>query len=196
MIHASKRQSVWRWGNMVLLLGGLYSAPLQAECRVDNSFGAATHFLVNGLINKPEPEAVFDVQGDQVGAGNLLLTTTVNNKGGNKTLANHMRFRLRVKSSSSGGVTMYADSSAGLSCVNCAGSVSIPFSKIGWTVGSASETRGSQPASAYFNNGTQTWITGNRNTDSVFNLQFNFMNDTIYPAGTYKGTFQTRGVPH
>lgn len=183
------------------LLSGIASAFMLfthagwAACVVDQNLGNATHFLVNGLINKPVPEAVFNISSERLGDGSIIPTTTVNNPGGSKTLTNHMRFRLNVKNKSRTPMAMIADSSAGLSCVDCASSVVIPFSKVSWAVGSAIETKGPQPVAAAFNAGQQTWITADPKQDSVFNLQFNFKNDAIYPAGTYKGTFLTRGVP-
>lgn len=183
-----------------------------AECRIGGDFTGATHLLVNGSDDVLIPEIVFDVPENRLGDGNIVISDTVNNGGSSQTLANHVRFRLQVARKTLldldliDGVTLFADSSTGLSCTNCASSVTIPFSKIGWNSSIATESRGLSPTPGTFSGGTQQWLFAAKpllptlpvlpiENNNVFNLQFHFANDEIYPAGTYKGQFLTRGVP-
>lgn len=167
-----------------------------AQCWPENTDnGKADYYLVNGVVNQPIPEIVFDLPGNSLGTGGRIVSTTVNNRGNSNTLANHVRFRLTALNSSTRRILMSANSSTPLTCTTCSSSVAIPFSKIGWQENPTNETKGSVPADGQFNNGSQTWISANPKDDSIFNLQFDFLNDTVYPAGTYTGTFHTRGTP-
>lgn len=180
-----------------MTIGGLlFSSPVTwAYCKYNGGLSQTYHFLVNGLIHKPVPEVVFNIAGDSVGDGVSKISTTVNSAGGSKTLNNHVRFRLRQSQHYSYARKIKVVSSTPLSCVTCSSNITIPFSDFTWiTNTSSSEHKGNYPSAGRFNNSTQTWIShGSGKQDSIFNLQFSFDNDVIYPAGTYQGTFQTQG---
>lgn len=197
----------WRrkGGSCKVLLTGVLLWPviLEAECRITGDFTNAVYSLTNGVAGMAEPEVVFQLSGANLGDGNPVASGMVINSG--STLANHVRFRLNIKEK--GEVHMPAISSAPLSCINCASNTTIPFTSIGWEEGISANTLGQSPGSGQFVAGTQTWITGrknnngtnnngNKDADSIFHLRFNFANDQIYPAGTYKGAFFTRGEPN
>ncbi len=196
---------VWkiRYCLIPVLLGCLlYPLTLSAACWLDDSSppsAVATHVLVNGKNKKPAPEILFKVPGAGVGDSSLVLPDTITNAGNPATLNKHVRFRLGVRDESTTGVRMYFDSSAPLNCVGCSSNVSIPFTKFSWTVGSgdANNTGGPQPSAGAFTGGEQSmiYVAESNHTLGAFNLQFNFMNDEVYPAGTYKGTFFSRGKP-
>lgn len=180
----------------LVLLALLPMPSAWAQCWPENTDnGKADYFLANGIVNQPIPEIIFDLPSNSIGSGGRIISTTVNNRGGNQTLTNHVRFRLSVSNKTTRRIVMSADSTTPLSCTTCSSSVTIPFSKIGWQENNANETKGSAPADGQFNNGIQTWVSANPKDDHVFNLQFDFLNDTIYPAGTYTGEFRTRGTP-
>lgn len=182
------------WKLFLLSVSLLFISSANAECRIDDNFGNATHFLVNGVINKPVPEVIFEIPYNEVGSGNAIASTSVQNEGGNKTQADHIRFRLRTKNSSSDDVDFLADSSASLNCINCSSSVNVPFSDFFWVEGTV-EKKGTSPGVDRFSDNEQFWFTSNRGTNNIFNLRFYFDNDEILPAGTYEGTLTTRGRP-
>lgn len=173
----------------------IISNPLFAACLIDRSFGSATHFLVNGLVNKPVPEIIFNVPYNQVGNQQALESSNVLNNGGNNTLPNHVRFRLRVKNKSSDHVKFLIDSSSPLSCINCAEAITIPFSSFSWVEGNARETTGKSPSANHFNDNELPSFTANKGSENIFNLKFSFDNSEILPAGTYEGEFKTIGRP-
>ena len=100
----------------------LVSAPALAKCLINNQFGDATHFLVNGMWlpkgGHPRPEIRFKVPGAGVGNG-IVYPDSVSHAGDGGTAALHVRLRLNAKSNSPAGVTMYFDSSNPLSCGGC-----------------------------------------------------------------------------
>lgn len=179
----------------VWAFGCLFMSAVHAECRINDPFGAATHYLVNGRWHTPSPEITFKVPGSGVGNGIPVIPDSISFAGNNRTLANHVRFRLAVKKKSATGARMYMDSSTPLSCTNCASTVSIPFSTISWTEGNATETKGNTPGDGQFADGVQSLIYGAQKSDNIFNLQFNFANSQVLPAGIYEGEFLTRGIP-
>jgi hypothetical protein len=185
---------------VLLVFASVFSPFVGADCRVDKSFGQATHFLVNGLINKPVPEVSVEVPYNEIGSGNAIAST-VQHRGGNQTLADHARFRLRVKNKSSDKVDFLVDSSSTLNCTNCSSAISVPFSDFFWVEGKATETKGNAPGVNRFSDSEQYWFTGdnitqgNKGSDSVFNLRFYFDNTEVLPAGTYEGTVKTIGRP-
>jgi hypothetical protein len=100
-----------------------------------------------------------------------------------------------VSDRTSRSVAWQTDSATPLSCTNCASSVTMPFSALGWAANRAPESVGTPPANGRFNDGQQTWLVAPPNTETVVNLQFDFLNDKVYPAGVYQGEFQTIGRP-
>ncbi|MCB1638514.1 MAG: hypothetical protein KDI15_06685 [Thiothrix sp.] len=185
-----------RLWHVALLLAGLMSLQqtVQAECREDSGWGGADHALVNGFLNRAVPEVHFLVPGDVVGNGTVITPYSTVAAGGGGTPPNHVRFRQQVKRNTRT-IAMQVDSSGVLQCTNCSTTASIPLSKLSWTVDPGTSSGSAVPTNGRFNNSVQTWITSQPGDDSTFNLQFDFMNDTIYPAGTYEGVFLTRGVP-
>lgn len=192
------------WTKVLLLsAASLASSYVYAKCWPENTDrGNAEYFLVNGRINKPTPEIVFDIPGSNIGGGGRIASTLVNNSG-NASRPNEVRFRLSTKklaqtNNGNGGgenrsINLYVDSTSPLTCTNCAGTVTIPLSKIGWQT---SSTNGSSaPADGQFNNGQQFWLNAQEGEDHIFFLEFDFLNDTVYPAGTYTGAFHTQGEP-
>lgn len=177
-----------------LLISLPFTPPLYAQCTLNGTTNQMAHFLVNGRW-KDQPEVIFKVPGASVGNGIAVSPDSVINDGNGNTLPKHLRFRLRVHRRSSTGVRMYMDSGLPLSCTTCASAVNVPFSKISWTEGTATETTGITPGNGQFNDGVQSLIYAGSNTNNIFNLQFNFANDTVLPAGVYTGEFLTRGVP-
>lgn len=168
----------------------LFTSPSHAQCTVNGNYNKGSHFLVNGRWNESYPEVTFKVPGASVGNGVAVSPdSTINAAASN----DYVRFRLRVLNRSKSDVDMYMDSSIPLSCVSCASSVTFPFSKISWTQGLGST--GTTPGNGQFNSGVQNLISAAKGTDNVFNLHFNFANDTVLPAGVYTGEFQTRGIP-
>lgn len=161
-----------------------------ATCHINGYYGDGTHFLVNGRWKELQPEIFFSVPGAALGNGTPVAPYNINNSASTNE---RLRFRLNVDANSSAGVRMYFDSSAPLSCVDCSSVVSIPFSELSWT--RASSQRGASPGDGQLNGGVQSLIYAAKKTDNVFLLQFNFANSQVYPAGTYKGTFHTRGIP-
>lgn len=164
-----------------------------AQCWYNNSDGGeAEYFLVNGRNKLPDPEIIFDIPGSSIGDGGSIAPTTINNPG-SAGRPDKVRFRLDTQQMPSwfGPLTLYADSSSELVCANCSSSVTIPFSKISWLT---EQRQGNSPANGQFNDGQMVWINAPYDTNNVFFLEFNFLNDTVYPAGTYNGEFLTRGM--
>lgn len=175
-------------------LFALSSNAAYAQCWLNNNDNnRANYFLVNGIINQPDPEIIFDLPGNSLGSGGWISTSRIINPGANNR-PDEVRFRINTQAMPNKGplVLMAVDSSAPLSCINCASRVTIPLSKIGWQ---AAGNTGNTPSDGSFNNGQQTWLAAPANTDHLFFMQFDFLNDTVYPAGTYKGEFYTQGIP-
>ncbi|HPQ94472.1 MAG: hypothetical protein KDI44_05400 [Thiothrix sp.] len=181
-------------GRVVWVLAGLLglSPPGQAACWMDSGWPNADHALVNGFLDQAVPEIHFLVPGDAVGNGMTIAPSAIVNSG--IAAPDQIRFRhlLRLKSRA---VAMQVDSTQALQCTSCSMGASIPLSRLSWSVDTGTSTGSAVPADGSFNNSVQTWITSQPGDDSTFNLRFDFMNDTIYPAGTYEGQFLTRGVP-
>lgn len=171
-----------------------FASQAQAQCWLNNTDNnKADYFMVNGLINLADPEIIFDLPGDSLGNGSYIPTSSILNPG-NDNRPDEVRFRLDTQDmpNKNSSVVMSAYSGTPLTCTNCSSTVNIPLSKIYWQ---SSLNTGSQPADGNFNGGLQTWITAPAKTNNLFFLQFDFLNDTVYPAGTYTGEFYTRGVP-
>lgn len=171
-----------------------FSLPTWAACKYNGGLKNTYHFLVNGLVDKPVPEIVFNVAGSHVGLGSMI-SSTVNHEGGGYTIPNHVRFRLRQNKHGSKARHFYVKSALPLSCINCSSTVTIPLSKLSWLTNTSSrEHKGYHPSAGSFNDtNSQVWFsTPSGKNDSIFNVQFSFDNDVIYPAGTYEGRFQTR----
>lgn len=179
---------------LVVVLLVSCSVPAWAVCKYNGGLSNTYHFLVNGLINKPVPEIIFNVAGNNVGLG-AMVSSSVSSEGGGYTLANHIRFRLKQNKNGARARHFYVKSSTPLSCTTCSANVTIPLSSLSWQVNTASaEHRGYYPAAGSFNNtNNQIWFsTPSGKNDSVFNAEFSFDNNVIYPAGTYEGAFRTR----
>lgn len=180
----------------VLLVAALHTVDATAQCWGANGGEKLMHFsLINGIDISPTPEISFNLLGDRLGDGNTYVSSSVQNGGGVNTLPNHVRFRLHVTERTTRSVALQTDSSTPLSCATCASSVSLPFSALGWRVNRSTESKGLTVASGRFNNGQQTWMVSPPNTESIINLQFDFLNNTVYPAGVYTGEFNTIGRP-
>ena len=106
-------------------------------------------------------------------------------------------------------VTLQVDSSSGLTCATSTscGTTIIPFSKISWTSNGSSSSTGdiqngtftgsaNQQIASFDANATTCtfWIifcfawAYQSNAMNATTLTFTYANDTLYPAGTYKGT--------
>lgn len=90
-------------------------------------------------------------------------------------------------------ITVYADSAAGMSCqsVSSCGATTIPFSAVGWTVGSLNSPGGlpvfDMPAGSFSGSDSQT-VASFKPAQRLSNtLSFKYANTTVYPAGTYRG---------
>lgn len=151
--------------------------------------------IINGLATGGTPAVTFNLPGNALGDGNYYVSSSVTHAGSAQTLPNHVRFRLNVLAIAGiRPVTWQVDSSQPLVCTTCSGSVTLPFAQLGWTVNRSAESVGPAPANARFNNSTQTWLTTPSSlsgADSLINLQFDFLNDQVYPAGRYEGEFYT-----
>lgn len=185
-------------GSVLLLLASLKG--VQAACTTNPTAtyisGQPVAFsIINGLATGGTPAVTFNLPGNALGDGNNYVSTSVSNAGSTQTLPDHVRFRLNVLAIAGiRPVTWQVDSSQPLICTTCSSSVTLPFSQLGWTVNRSPESLGPAPANARFNNSTQTWLTTPSSltgADSLINLQFDFLNDRVYPAGRYEGEFYT-----
>ncbi|WGZ94726.1 MAG: hypothetical protein QJT81_01665 [Candidatus Thiothrix putei] len=178
----------------VVLASTLHTSIAKALCWGANGGEHLMHFsIINGLATNPAPEIIFNLPGDRLGDGNNYVSSNVLNRGGVNTLPNHVRFRLHVTERTTRSIVLQADSSDPLSCTTCTSSVTMPFSALGWTVNRATESTGLTVANGRFNNGQQTWMVSPPKTESIVNLEFDFLNSKVYPAGVYKGEFKTIG---
>lgn len=185
-------------GIALLLFAGLQEAHAACTTHPTATFigGQPVAFsIINGTAEGGTPAVTFDLPGNALGDGNNYVSTSVSNAGSTRTLPNHVRFRLNVLAIAGiRPVTWWVDSSQPLVCTTCTSSVTLPFAQLGWTVNRSAESIGPAPANARFNNSTQTWLTTPSSlsgADSLINLQFDFLNDRVYPAGRYEGEFYT-----
>lgn len=187
-----------RYAGILLLLTGFEMAQAACTTHPTATFvgGQPVAFsIINGIASGGTPTVTFNLPGNTLGDGNHYVSTNVSNAGSMQTLPNHVRFRLNVLAIAGiRPVTWTVESSQPLVCTTCSSSVSLPFSQLGWTVNRSTESVGPAPANDRFNNSTQTWLTTPSSlsgADSLINLQFDFLNDRVYPAGRYEGTFYT-----
>lgn len=190
------------YGLLIWLLG---AALAQAACithsNSTNIGGASAAFsIINGLASTGDPHVTFNlppqsIRADGTPDGNTYASSAISNGGSAQTLPNHVRFALNVLLSGQL-ISWQVDSSQPLRCIACPDNVTMPFSAFGWTVNRSAETVGSQPANGRFNNGIQTWLNINfipGGVESRVNMQFDFLNDRVYPAGQYTGEFYVVG---